>query len=97
MSKKNVKIKKELDIEFILKEIAPAQTSKSLLQYLNNLNRERINGVLKQSKLPLCELVSKRLIEKDPRDPIFNDSNIREQKRHEWGKKIFAYYKSFLK
>merc|ERR1712223_1935887 len=70
-----VKTKKELDIEFILKEIAPAQTSLSLLNYLNNLKQEQINGVTKQSKLPLCELASKRLIEKNPSDPIFNENH----------------------
>merc|ERR1712156_1138789 len=91
--KNKIKNKKELDIGFILKEIAPAQTSLSLINYLDNLKKERIDGVQKQSKLPLCELVSKRLVEKDPRDPIFNEENIREQKRHERGKKIFAYYK----
>jgi len=88
-----IKNKKELDIEFIFKEIAPAQTSKSLLLYLNNLKKERIDGVQKPSKLPLCELASKRLIGKSPTSPIFNDDNIREQKRQEWCKIIFAYYK----
>ena len=94
--KNKVKTKKELDIEFILKEIAPAQTSVSLIQYLNGLKLERIDGVLKLSKLPLCELVSKRSIEKCPHNPVFNVDNIREQKRHEWCKKIFAYYKTLI-
>jgi len=94
--KNKVKNKKELDIEFILKEIAPAQTSTSLLNYLNDLNRETIDGVTKRSKLPLYELVSKRLIEKSPTNPILNEDNIKEQKRQEWCKQIFAYYKKLM-
>ena len=96
IAKDKIKNKKELDIEFILKEIAPAQTSTSLIAYLDNLKRERINGVLKQSKLPLCELTSKRLIEKSPINPIFNEDHNGEQKRQEWGKIIFAYYKKLI-
>merc|ERR1719150_2294092 len=96
LSKTKLKTKKELDIEFILKEIAPAQTSTSLLNYLNDLNRETIDGVTKRSKLPLYELVSKRLIEKSPTNPILNEDNIKEQKRQEWCKSIFAYYKKLI-
>jgi len=91
-----IKNKKELDIEFILKEVAPAQTSLSLINYLDNLKKERIDGVQKTSKLPLCELASKRLIEKSPRDPIFNEDHINEKKRQEWCKIIFAYYKKLM-
>merc|ERR1712223_1145081 len=94
--KNKIKNKKELDIEFILKEIAPAQTSTSLISYLNDLKRETIEGVTKPSKLPLCELVSKRLMEKSPTNPIFNEDNIKEQKRQEWCKSIFAYYKKLI-
>merc|ERR1719367_313693 len=85
--KNKVKTKKELDIEFILKEVAPAQTSISLLAYLKDLKQETINGVRKQSKLPLCELASKRLVEKSPSDPIFNEDHKNEQKRQEWSTK----------
>ena len=92
----NVKTKKELDIEFILKEIAPAQTSRSLLCYLDDLKRENIGGVKKQSKLPLCELASKRLIEKSPISPIFNEDNKNAQKRQEWSTNIIAYYKNLM-
>merc|ERR1712223_692287 len=48
--KNKIKSKKELDIDSILIEVAPAQTSKSLLLYPDNLKKERIDGVLKQSK-----------------------------------------------
>ena len=89
--KNKIKIKKELDIDFILKEVAPAQTSLSLINYLDNLKKERIDGVQKTSKLPLCELASKRLIEKSP---IFNEDHINEKKRQEWCKSIIAYYKN---
>merc|ERR1719414_523540 len=88
-----IKNKTELDIEFILKEVAPAQTSKSLLLYLDNLKKETINGVQKPSKLPLCELASKRIAEKSHRNPIFNENHIKEQKRQEWCKSIIAYYR----
>ena len=91
-----IKNKKELDIQFILKKVAPAQTSASLLLYLQGLQLESIDGVLKQSKLPLFEIVSKRLIKKDPRDPIFNEDNIREQKRQEWCINIIDHYKKLM-
>ena len=94
--KNKIKSKKELVIEFIFKEIAPAQTSLSLLLYLDNLKKETIDGVTKQSKLPLCELASKRLMEKSPRDPIFNEDHINEKKRQEWCKSIFAYFKKLM-
>jgi len=94
--KNKVKTKKELDIEFILKEIAPAQTSKSLLIFLNNLKQEKIKGVIKPSTLPLCELASKRLVEKNPSDPIFNEDHKNEQKRQEWSTNIIAYYKKLI-
>jgi len=94
--KNKIKAKKELDIEFILKEIAPAQTSRSLLIYVDNLKREFINGVMKQSKLTLCELASKRLVEKNPSDPIFNEDHKNEQKRQEWSTNIIAYYKKLM-
>ena len=94
--KNKIKTKKELDIEFILKEIAPAQTSRSLLIYVDHLKKERIGGVQKQSKLPLCELALKRLVEKSPNNPIFNEDDIGEQKRQEWCKNIFAYYKKLI-
>jgi len=94
--KNKIKNKKELDIGFILKEVAPAQTSLSLIQYLNGLKHETIDGAQKTSKLPLCELASKRLIEKSPRDPIFNEDHINEKKRQEWCKIIFAYYKKLM-
>ena len=94
--KNKIKNKKQLNIEFILKEIAPAQTSQSLLLYINHLKQQTIDGVKKPSKLPLCELASKRLIEKSPRDPIFNEDHINEKKRQEWCKIIFAYYKKLM-
>merc|ERR1712223_621593 len=94
--KNKIKSKKELDIEFILKEIALAQTSQSLISYLDHLIRETIDGVQKPSKLPLYELASKRLIEKSPSNPIFNENDIREKRRQEWRKHIIAYYKNLL-
>merc|ERR1719351_546891 len=82
--KNKVKTKKELDIEFILKEISPAQTSLSLIAYIDDLKRETMDGIKKQSKLPLCELASKRLIKKSPNNPIFNEDLKNEQTRQEW-------------
>ena len=94
--KNKIKNKKQLDIELIFKEIAPAQTTKSLLIYLERLKQERINGVMKQSKLPLCELASKRFILKDQRDPTFNEVHNKYQKRQEWCNSIIAYYNKLI-
>ena len=92
--KSKLKTKKEIDIEFILKEIAPAQTSTSLLGYLKIITQETINGVQKQSKLPLFDLASKRL--RSPSNPIFNEDHKKEQKRQEWCTNIISYYKKLM-
>jgi len=95
--KNKIKNKKELDIEFVLKEIAVHHyQSTSLSIYLNGLKQERIDGALKPSKLPLCELVSRRVTEKSPQNQIFNEDDIREKKLQEWCKYIIAYYKNLL-
>ena len=47
--------------------------------------------------MPLCELASKRLIEKSPTNPIFNEDNMKEQKRQEWCKSIISYYKKIIR
>merc|ERR1719422_2053219 len=43
----DIKHKKEMDIDQILKEVAPGQTSRSLMHYLNTLKMEYVNGVQK--------------------------------------------------
>merc|ERR1719245_1342437 len=57
----NIKHKKELDIDQILKEVAPGQTSKSIIVYLHDLEMECVSGVTKRSKLALYNLAFKRL------------------------------------
>ena len=92
----NIKHKKEMDIDQILKEVATGQTSKSILMYLDRLKREYVNGVTKQSKLPLCDLASKRLKERSPNNPLFNENHKNEQKRLEWCEDIISYYKTLI-
>merc|ERR1712012_1062665 len=46
----NIKRKKDMNIDQILKEVAPGQTSRSILKYLNDLKIEYVNGVRKPSK-----------------------------------------------
>ena len=92
----NIKHKKEMDIDQILKDVAPGQTSKSLLIYLGTLKRETVNGVTKQSKLPLCDLASKRFKEQRPDDPLFNENHKGEQKRLEWCQDVISFYKTLI-
>ena len=92
----NIKHKKEMNIDQILKEVAPGQTSKSLLIYLENLKIETVNGVRKQSKLPLCDLASKTLKEQSPTNPLFNENQKGEQKRLEWCQDVISYYKTLI-
>jgi len=92
----NIEHKKEMDIDQILKEVATGQTSKSILMYLDRLKREAVNGVPKPSKLPLCDLASKRLKEQRPNDPLFNENHKDEQKRLEWCEDIISYYKTLI-
>ena len=92
----NIKHKKEMDIDQILKDVAPGQTSQSILHYLDTLKTEKVNAVIKQSKLPLCDLVSKRLKEQSPNNPLFNENHKNEQKRLEWCEDIISYYKTLI-
>ena len=92
----NIKHKKEMDIDQILKEVAPGQTSLSMITYLDNLKREQVNGVRKQSKSPLRDLASKRFKEQDPKNPLFNENHKGEQKRLEWCQDIISYYKTLI-
>jgi len=92
----NFKHKKEMDIDQILKEIAPGQTSQSILTYLHNIRKETVDGVTKTSKLPLCDLASKRLKQQGPNDPLFNDNHKGEKKRLEWCKDVISHYKTLI-
>ena len=85
-----------MDIDLILKEIAPGQTTRSIIMYLHTLKMERVNGVIKSSKSPLCELASKRLREQFSSDPLFNDNHKGEQKRLEWCQDVISYYKTLI-
>ena len=92
----NIQHKKEMDIDQILKEVVPGQTSASILKYLDGLKKGTVNGVTKQSKLPLCDLVSKMLKEQSPNDPLFNVNHKGEQKRLEWCEDIISYYTALI-
>jgi len=92
----NIKHKKEMNIDQILKEVAPGQTSISILKYLNDLKIEYVNGVRKPSKLPLCDLASKRFKEQRPNDPLFNENHKKEQKRLKWCQDVISYYKTLI-
>ena len=92
----NIKYKREIDIDQILKEIAPGQTSRSILLHLNTLKREAVNGVKKQSKLPLCDLVSKRLKEQSPINSLFNENHKGEQKRLERCQDVISNYEKLI-
>ena len=92
----NIKHKKEMDIDHILKEIAPGQTSRSILTYLDALRKETVNGVRKPSKLPLCDLASKRLMEQAPNNALFQTNHKGEQKRLKWCEDVISYYKTLI-
>jgi len=92
----NIQKKKQMDIDQILKEIAPGQTSTSILVYLDKLKIEGVNGAIKQSKLPLCNLASKKLKEQSPKSRLFNDNHKGEQKRLEWCQNVISYYKTLI-
>ena len=90
----NIKDKKKIDIDQMLKEIAPGQTSISLLLYLDRLKNKRVDGAEKQSTLLLCELASKVLKEQSPSNHLFNINHKGEQKRLEWCQDVISYYKT---
>ena len=57
---------------------------------------ETVNGVIKQSNLPQCDLASKRLKEQSPSDPLFNENHKSEQKRLKWCEDVISYYKTLI-
>ena len=67
-----------------------------LFQFLDNLKKETVNGVRKQSKLLLCDLASKRCKEQDPKDPLFNENHKGERKRLEWCEDVISYYRTLI-
>ena len=91
-----IKHKKEMDIDQILRQITPGQTSISLIRFLDSLKKESVDGVMKPSKLPLCDLASKRIQEQRPDDPSFNENHKGEQKRLEWCQDVISHYKTLI-
>ena len=92
----NIQHKQEMDINQILKVIAPGQTSRSVSSFLDELKRERINSASKQNKIPLCDFASKVLKEQSPYSTLFNDNHKKEQKRLEWCQNVISYYKTLI-
>jgi len=91
--KNKIKDKREIEID-VLHDIAPGQTSLSLIHYLDILKRETIDGNLKYSEKSLFECASKRLSEQSRKDPCFNENHKNELKRLERCEEIVAYYES---
>ena len=85
-----IKHKNEEDIDRMLMEITPGQTSKSLLNYLNELKKTKHSGKNGQSKLSLRDLASKRLMEQRQDDPVFNKNHNGEQKRLNWRQDLIS-------
>ena len=94
--KNKVKDKRDIDVDILLQDVAPGQTSQSLMIYLDSLKRETINGKAEYSENSLFECASKRLSEKRQNDPIFNENHKGELKRLEWCEEIITYYESIF-
>ena len=91
-----VKNKNEIGIDRILMEIAPGQTSHSLLSFLNEMERTKRNDENGQSKLLLCDIASKKLREQRPDDSLFNGNHKGEQKRLKGRQDLISYYKILI-
>jgi len=85
--KNEIKQMKELDFNKILAEIAPGQTSLSLIAFVKSMNKRN---------LPLCDVASKRLDKQRPDNPLLNDNHKGEKKRLEWLQNIISYYKTLI-
>ena len=92
IAKNKIIDKSKIDIDQLLHDVAPGQTKRSLLQYLDNLKRETIDGKPKYSDKTLFDCASKKLREQKQYDPCFNENNKRELKRLEWCEEIVAIY-----
>ena len=94
--KNKVKDKRDIDVDILLQDVAPGQTSLSLFIYLDSLKRETINRKAKYSEKSLFQCASRRLREKRQDNPIFNENHKGEQKRLEWCEEIITYYESIF-
>ena len=81
-----------IDIDQLLNDVAPGQTRRSLLIYLDNLKNKKIDGKTKYSDKTLFECASKKLMEQNGQHPCFNKNHKKEQKRLEWCENIIAVY-----
>ena len=94
--KNNIKDKKELDLS-ILHTVAPGQTSKSVVMYLDKVRQVKVDGAMKASDLPLNELALKTLSEQPTHNPGFDKNRTKmEDKGLERAKRIVAYYESLF-
>ena len=97
--KNKINDKREIDIDILLQDVAPGQTSLSLKRYLDNVKRVYLytsNGKDKHSEVSLFESASKRLSQKSTSDPCFNENYKDELKRLEWCEEIITYYESIF-
>ena len=87
--KNKIQHMKELDYTKILEELAPGQTSLSLIAFVKSM---------KKKNLPLCDVASKRLDKQGPDNRFgpFNENHKGEQKRLEWLQNITSYYKTLI-
>ena len=59
--KHKVKHLKDLDMDFLVKEIVPGQTHRSIAVFINTIPLQTVDGTRTRSKLPLNELVQIKL------------------------------------
>lgn len=95
--KHKVKSLKDLELDMLVKEVAPGQTIKSILVFLESIKLNHSIDASKSIKIndkPLNKLVAEKLDKKSSRNPLFNNNHKKEKKRLERMNEIIDIYRN---
>ena len=95
--KHKVKSLKDLELDMLVKEVAPGQTIKSILVFLESIKLTHSidkSKSIKVDDIPLYELAAEKLNKKSSRNPLFNNNHKGEKRRLERMNAIIDIYRN---
>ena len=87
---------KDLELDMLVKEVAPGQTVQSILVFLDSINLEIGKPNRMTNDVPIYELVVEKLDKKSSRNPLFNSNHKKEIRRLERMNAIIDIYRNFI-
>ena len=87
---------KDLELDMLVKEVAPGQTVQSIMVFLDSINLEIGKPNRMTIDVPIYELVVEKLDKKSSRNPLFNNNHKKEIKRQERMNSIIDIYRNFI-